>query len=269
MNNLTQSILITGPSGVGKSSFARAALVYEGGGLVVAAPGTDELDSYYGVQGIVAKGFDDLPGEITGLKQMVEFLKDRLGEVQEDVKAGLKPRYPVVVLDTISGAATLAINVTLTKFNRDVAPPAMSPDGAAFYTYLRSRQEELLRVIRAFKGYGVHVIVLCHITEGEVGDTSIAKEVEGVKTKMHVPLVPGAFKMVLPSYFSTVLSAGIRKGPDGQRQHFLQWQADGRKMSKSRLGDLDKEGKIVVSRKNSWELIKGKIEAAAEKQIEQ
>jgi hypothetical protein len=162
----------------------------------------------------------------------------------------------------------MATNASLNKFGMDKPPAAMSPDGAAYYTYLRMQQENLLRVVRAFKGYGVHVIVLCHVGEGEVGDTSIARETEGAKIKMHVPLVPGAFKHVLPSYFSTVLSAGIAKDKTGNRVHYLQWKADAKKMTKSRLGDLNETGKIVVPREGSWELVKGMIEDAALKRVE-
>jgi hypothetical protein len=268
LDRLIQSILVTGASGVGKSSFARSALIAEGGGLVVTAPGGDELDSYHGVKNVTGKGFDDIKDIGEGFREMVRYIQERLAEVANDVKEGKAPRYPVVVLDTISGAAQLATNATLKKFNKDTAPAAMSPDGAAYYTYLRSRQEELLRVVRAFKGYGVHVIVLCHIGEGEVGDTSIGKEVEGVKTKMYVPLVPGAFKLVLPSYFSTVLFAGIAKDKDNKRVHYLQWAADGKRMSKSRLGDLDSNARIIIPKKGGWKVLVDKIEAAAAKQLE-
>lgn len=265
--SLIQSILITGPSGVGKSSFARSAIKHEGSGLIFAAPGSDELDSYYGLN-YTGQGFDDFGAPYTGYKQLIEYANARLAEVMADKKAGLDPRYKVVVLDTISGAAKLTFNHTLAKYNRTEAPPAMSPDGASFYTYLRSRLEDLVGVVRAFKGYGCHVIVLTHIGEGEVGDTSVAKETENVKSKMYVPLVPGAFKLILPSLFSTVLAAGIARNKAGERVHYLQWKPDGKKLSKSRLGALDANDKIVVTENDSWSMIKGMIEQAAMKRLE-
>jgi len=42
----------------------------------------------------------------------------------------------------------------MAKYGRNEPPAAMSPDGAAFYTYLRQRQEEILRLARAFRGFG-------------------------------------------------------------------------------------------------------------------
>lgn len=48
MQKLIHSILVIGPTGAGKSTFARGALSGEGSGLVLASP-LDELDSYYGL----------------------------------------------------------------------------------------------------------------------------------------------------------------------------------------------------------------------------
>jgi hypothetical protein len=261
---LIQSILITGPSGVGKSSFARSAIAHEGSGLVIAAPGHDELDSYYGAN-YTGQGFDDVGypgGAPTGLRDIAKYLYERLSEVKADRDAGQPPRYKVLVVDTVSAIGQLAFNATLARFGKDTAPPALSPDGAAFYSFLRAKQEETMRVVRAFKGYGVHLIALTHIGESEVSDANVAKETEG-KIKVYTPLVPGGFKAALPALFSTVLAAGIAKNKEGKRVHYLQWQADGKKLSKSRLGLLSDQGKIPVSLDGSWKEIKTLIEAAA------
>lgn len=271
MKQLTQSILIVGPSGAGKSFFARSALEHEGSGLVLAAPGVDELDSYYGLNEpeYVMQGFDDSTYFPTleqkgavGLRDAVVWLQNRLAEVVSDVKEGKAARYAVVVADTISAIGQLSTNATLVKFNRTEAPPAMSPDGAAFYTYLRSRQEEFMRILRAFKGYGVHVIALSHVGESEVGETGVAKDTPG-KQKLYTALVPGAFKLALPSYFSTVMYADVGRGEGGKRVHYLQWQPDAKKPMKNRFGDLNISGKV----ENNWPIVKRLIEEAAAKKL--
>lgn len=269
MSKLTHSILLTGPSGAGKSTFARGALVAEGSGLVLASP-LDELDSYYGLEEPAYKmrHFDDadyLPSEAadkigipTGLRDAVRWLRLRYAEVKDDFDAGKPPRYKVLVLDTVSAIGTLATNATMAKYGRNEPPAAMSPDGAAYYTYLRQRQEELLRLARAFRGFGVHLIALSHVTETDVKDTMVAKVADGT-SRMNMPAVPGAFRAVLPSFFSTVLYAGVIPGKDGARVHYVQWKPDPKRPTKNRFGDLDTNDRI----KNDWVSVTQKIEAAA------
>jgi len=278
-SKLILSVLIAGPSGVGKSTLLRRALVAEGSGLVLAAP-NDELDSYYGLElpKYDLKAVDDseyLPslektGQPTGLRDAVRWLSAKLTEVATDFKAGKAPRYAILGIDTISQLGQLAHNAAMVKYGRTEPPPAMSPDGAAFYTYLRQRQQELMRVARQFRAYGVHLIALSHVTETDVAEHNVAKDLPG-KTKMHVPNVPGGFKLELPSLFSVVLSAGILSKEAGEklklpisaegRSHFVRWAADPKRVTKSRLGPL---GQQVLP--NDWKIVKAAIEAAAAKQ---
>jgi len=260
---------LTGPSGAGKSTFARGALVAAGSGLVLASP-LDELDSYFGLEApsYVFKSFDDagyLPsesadniGQPTGLRDAVRWLRLRYAEVAEDAAAGKPPRYKVLVIDTVSAMGILAVNAAMAKYGRNEPPAAMSPDGAAFYTYLRQRQEELLRLARAFRGFGTHLIALSHVVETDVKETVIAKVVEG-QSRMNMPAVPGAFRAALPSFFSTVLYAGVVPGKEGKPLHYVQWKADPKRPTKNRFGDLDVNDRI----KNDWLTVTEKIEAAA------
>lgn len=230
--------------------------------MVIAAPGNDELDSYYGLSNVTSAWFDDLGGN--GFGEMRSFLQEQLGKAAEAFKAGKEPPFKVAVMDTISGLGQLAMTATLRKFNKETPPAALSPDGAAFYGYIRNLQEQQIALFRAFKGYGVHVIGLTHIGEGEVTDANVAKENEG-KVRVYTPLVPGSFKNLLTARFSTVLAAGIGRDKENKRVHYLQWKADGKKMSKSRLGDLGETGYIVVDSKDGWRQVKDAVEAAAEK----
>jgi AAA domain-containing protein len=273
---LIQSLLIAGPTGIGKSTFARGALIVEGGGLVCAMPGHDELDSYEGVPNVTKEGFDDTEyvptvdpkSKPNGLRDALTWLGERLREVQADKKAGVPTRYPVVVMDTISAAGQLASNMTLSKFNLTAPPAAISPDGASFYGYLRSRQEEFLRAIRAFRGYGCHVICLTHVGDTEVGADKVAKTSD-IKSRMQAPLVPGAFKLAMPSYFSTVLSMGVTKGEKG-RQHYLLWEPNETRITKSRLGSLGKSGRILLSADpvENWNMLKRLTENAIDNQTQ-
>lgn len=271
---LTHSILLTGPSGAGKSTFLRKALEAEGSGAVLASP-MDELDSYFGLEEpkYLLKSIDDhgyTPslkdaggiGSPTGSKEGIYWLRQRYAEVAEDVKGGKPPRYAVLGLDTVSAFGTLAQNAAMFQYSKTEPPAAMSPDGAAFYTFLRMRQEEMLRLARAFRGFGVHLIALSHEVDTEVGEEKMAKTLPG-KTKMHMPAVPGAFRLALPSFFSTVLHAGVAAGANDSRIHYVQWKPDPKRATKNRFGDLDTNDKL----KNDWLTVKGKIEEAANNKL--
>lgn len=264
---LIQSILVTGASGVGKSTFLCKALEAEGSGCVLASP-ADELDSYSPLLDNPSYAFQAIDDGLytptlkdgskpTGLADGLAWLKQRFVEVLSDAKANKAPRYAVLGLDTVSAMGSLATNATMANYSRTEPPPALSPDGAAFYTYLRMKQEELMRLARAFRGYGVHLIALSHEVETEVGPEKVASTIDG-KVKVHLPAVPGAFRAALPSFFSTVLHAGVAPGSNGTRQHYVQWKPDPKRPTKTRFGDLGQD-----KLNNDWLMIKTAIEQAA------
>jgi AAA domain-containing protein len=272
---ITHSILLTGPSGAGKSYFARKALEAVGSGMVLASP-IDELDSYLGLEAprFLFKAIDDhgytpsLKGTEGGIgapggsKEGIYWLRARYAEIADDVKNGKPPRYGALVLDTISAMGTLAQNAAMAQYSLTEPPPAMSPGGAAFYTFMRMRQEELLRLARAFRGFGVHLIALSHEVDTEVGEEKIAKTTPG-KTRMQIPALPGGLKTIVSSYFSTVLHAGVMPGQNDTRLHYVQWKPDPKRATKNRFGDLDPNDKI----RNDWTVVVGKIEEAAARRL--
>src|SRR5258708_2078829 len=101
---MTHSVLLTGASGTGKSSLIRGALELYGSGIVVLAPGFDELDSYRGLSAsnYAFQGFDDVLYQpalgdkvASGHTEMVKWLKERYLEIKADVTAGKPPPYAV------------------------------------------------------------------------------------------------------------------------------------------------------------------------------
>src|ERR1700693_4939635 len=121
---VSNSVLLTGASGAGKSTLLRGALQYYGSGLVVLAPGEDELDSYIGLNGdgYVFRGFDDpffhpelKEFEANGHGDMIRWLKERYVEIKSDVDSGKEPRYKVLAVDTISAIGRLGYNSTMAK----------------------------------------------------------------------------------------------------------------------------------------------------------
>lgn len=267
------STLLTGASGVGKSTLIRGALEFYGSGMVLAAPGEDELDSYLGLEGenFCFKGFDDIlyqptlkgikdAGEwskATGFSDMVFWLRDRYLELKSDVDAGRSPRYAVLGVDTISAVGRLAYNSTLVKFGLTEPPPAIGASGAPFYSFLRNTLESGVRLMRAIRGLGVHWVVASHPTEAEV--TQI-QAVDTVKSKV-LPDLPGGFKNYLPSFFSTVLHVGVAQ----DKKHYVQWGADPKKVTKSRLGSLGPSPTIVLPTdpRAAWEEVSKRVEEAA------
>lgn len=264
----TNSVLFTGASGAGKSTLLRGALEYYGSGLVIMAPGDDEIDSYIGVSGdgYQFKGFDDVlfhpeskEWNATGHSDMVAWLKQRYTEVKSDVDSGKEPRYKVLAVDTVSAIGRLAYNATLAKFKYTEPPPSISPTGASFYGYLRITLESGIRLQRAIRGLGVHWIVASHPTEADV--TPI-QALGAAKSKI-MPDLPGGLKNVLPSYFTTVLDVGI--GTSGK--HYVQWAGDPKRVTKSRLGPLSATGKIElpVGSKAAWATIASALDSARAK----
>lgn len=269
MLNIVASCLVTGPPGVGKSTLAYKALKTEGSGLVLACP-LDELDSYVDLQdnpNYLLHSIDDtqyLPslglGQPHGFKDGAKWLAERYAEAAAAHAQG-KRKWAVLVIDTQSAISMgLVMNYALYTFKIDRPPPAISPEGAAFYTFLRNKQEEFLRLVRGFRAFGTHVIVLSHVRESNVGETSIGKVEEG-KTQMYVPALPGSMKEAISGFFSTVLYAGIqRSSATGGVEFYLQWEGDGKKATKNRFGPLDAKAKRI---KNDWVLLKERIAAAA------
>lgn len=264
---LTHSVLLTGASGVGKSTLIRGALEHYGSGLVVLAPGTDEIDSYAGLTdkpGFVFKGFDDIlyqptvkGSKATGFEEMTRWLRERYAEVAQDVESGLAPRYAVLGVDTLSALGRLAYNATLARFGLTEPPPAIGSSGAPFYSYLRIILESGVRVMRGLRGLGVHWIVASHPTEAEV--TAMNQTASSSSSKI-MPDLPGGFKNHLPSFFTTVLDVNI----GGKGVHYVRWAGDPKRVTKSRLGSLGGDGKIDLpaNAKLAWELVAGRIEDA-------
>jgi len=265
---LTHSVLLTGASGVGKSTLIRGALEHYGSGLVVLAPGTDEDASYAGLLDnpkYLFKPVDDVEYQptvkgtkATGHDEMIKWLRERYAEVKADVEAGKPPRYAVLGVDTLSAVGRLAYNATLARFGLTEPPPAIGSSGAPFYSYLRIILESGVRVMRGLRGLGVHWIVASHPTEAET--TAIQQTSNAPSGSKIMPDLPGGFKNQLPSFFTTVLHIDI-----GQKGvHYARWGGDQKRVTKSRLGDLGGDGKIDLppKAKDAWELLAGRIEAA-------
>lgn len=264
----TNSVLLTGASGAGKSTLLRGALEYYGSGAIVLAPGDDEADSYIGLNeaNYSFQGFDDIEFHpelrefnASGHSDMIRWLKKIYAEVKSDVDSNKQPRYAVLGVDTESAVGRMAYNATLSKFKLSEPPAAIGSSGAPFYSHLRIVLESGVRLMRAVRGLGVHWIVTSHPTEAEA--TPI-QQLGSAKSKI-MPDLPGGFKNVLPSYFTTVLDVGIGQG----NKHYVQWAGDPKRVTKSRLGPLSATGKIELPEgsKASWTALAVALDAARAK----
>jgi hypothetical protein len=273
------SLLVLGPPNAGKSTLARKALEAEGGGYVMLAPGHDEYASYRMFKDnpqYIIRGYDDpefFPQanefKVEGFDRLIKELREAYAFLQAHppgTEGGATAK--VLVTDTFNSMSTLAMNKTYAKFKRSEAPPAMSPDGAAFWTYYRNLQESLMRICRAIRGCGLHWVATCHVAEKEMKEFGTANpEQASSKAAGLVPAISGGFRDVFPAAFDLVLYAGVRKAvqkqPDGKEvpvtQHYLRWQPDPKRPTKSRYGSLGASGIIP----NDWEGLMVKLEEAA------
>jgi hypothetical protein len=261
----SDSVLIVGPSGTGKSTFAYKALKALGSGIVVMAPGVDEQNSYVDLLDNPAykfAGFDDLDWapsigqkSATGLNEMLKFLDDERLRVS---KLPVEERPKVIVVDTQSGVGRLAFNNTLAKFNMTEAPPVRGEQGYPFFTRLLQLQEAQMRKVRAFRAMGLHMIVLSHSSEKEnVSEAAVAER----GAKMIMPAVPGSFNSVLPGYFDLVMYSQISKDSQGKPVYQLQWRGDMKRPSKSRIGALGNQSHVA----NDWLTVQKMLAEAVEK----
>jgi len=262
----THSILVTGASGVGKSTLMRRMLEAYGSGAVVCAPGSDERDSYLGLDAphYTFGEFDDVTFQpnlnewaADGHHTMCRWLQRVYLECAKDVEDGKPPRYAVLATDTISAVGRLGFNASMAKYKKTEPPAAQSPDGAAFYTHLRMTQESGVRLMRAIRGLGVHWIAAAHPTESQV--TEMLKTQADPSASKIIPDIPGGFKNQLPSYFSTVLHMGIMNAQGGKRVHYLQWRGDPKRVTKSRFGPLSDNEYLQAD----WPTVDAAIRAAA------
>lgn len=267
------SHLLIATPGSGKSHFAATAIEALGGGVVFMAPGDDERNSYvrYNPETTVFYGFDDPDfnpvlgqWETQGYGRLMKQAKIVRDALTEDRAAGKPPRWPVVVTDTLSAMLdNLAWNETLKKFATTTAPPAISPDGNSFYSYLKGVQESIVRQFRAIKALGVHWIATAHQKEKEQrADLLVANAttagIEG-KVKFLSPLIPGSMSDKLAGAFDLVSYVKIGKDKDGKTVHYLQLDSDPRRMSKAREG-LKVTGNVA----NNWPALVSRIQKERE-----
>jgi AAA domain-containing protein len=272
------SLLILGPSGAGKSTTAAGALEAEGSGFVFMAPGDDEISSYVqfmGKENYKLQGFDDpefLPligdRKTSGLANAMQFAKALHAKLQQEYAEQKPLSYKVIVIDKISGFGELAVNVMLKECNLKEAPPAQSPEGARYYVGITNLLHQLIRPLRACRGYGAHLIITSHVSEKEVSNTAMA-EASG---EAQVALIPGrAFREALPGIVDFSFYAGVNKMGkvvDGHNdptnpRHYLQWMADPKKPTKSRLGRLSDQ-KLLP---NEWSYLKPLLDAALARRV--
>jgi len=272
------SLLILGPSGAGKSTTAAGALEEQGSGVVFMAPGDDEVSSYAqfaGKEGYKLQGFDDpeflpLIGErkTSGLANAMRLAKALHEKLMKEYAEQQPLSYKVIIVDKISGFGELAVNVMLKECNLKEAPPALSPDGARYYTGITNLLNQLIRPLRACRGYGAHLIITSHVSEKEISSTSMA-EASG---EAQVALIPGrAFREALPGVVDFSFYAGVNKAGklvDGHNdptnpRHYLQWMSDPKRPTKSRPGPLSDQ-KLLS---NEWQHLKPLLDAALARKV--
>lgn len=261
-----RSMLLLGAPGSGKSTFAKQMLAIEGSGLIALAPGLDEEASYRDVRSDAFKlvGFDDpefypFAGSyaVEGYDKLIAWLRGVYKVLRDEQATGKELRYRVLVTDTFNAMCELAKNKALAHMSIELPPPAMSPNGAAFWGYQRNLCEALLRGCRAIRGLGIHWIATCHIAEKEVKETAMANaEQLASKAQGIVPAISGGFRDVMPAAFDLVLHTKVVRKEAGQPPIYaLQWQSDAKRPTKSRYGALTEKPLVPAN----YELLRKRL----------
>lgn len=276
-----KSAIILGPSGTGKSHLALTALLHHGSGVVITAPGADEMESYAPVYSqasrpvwhedgsftmdadkpFILAPFDDedfAPSlgsrelKATGQARIVMFLRQIRRLIEEDVNAGRAPRWAVLVEDTVSGIGELAYNAMLGSMGLVEPPKARGDGGSTFYGGYATRMGDVMRASRALKALGLHWIATSHVQIKDASDTY--KQGELASKEQYLPLITGQFREKLTPIFDLALHSAVdRKG-----QHYCLWRPDMKRQAKSRYGKLAESGSIP----NDWPTILSAIETA-------
>lgn len=281
-----KSVLAMGPSGTGKSTLAASTVRHHGSGVIVTAPGADEVESYAeffdiaehptwdekgnvtipGDARVVIASFDDpdfstatKDYEAEGLRRLIFFLRAIRQIVQEDVNAGKPPRWGVLVEDTWSGIGTLAINAMLAQMKLQEPPPAMSPDGSKYYGGLATRMNDAARASRVLKGLGMDWVATSHVKYTEPSEAAKPSTKTSVNRKQqYMPLLSGSFREGFSGIFDMVFHAEVV----ARGEYKMLFEADLNRQPKVRglKRPLLPEGSYID---NDWPTVLAAYEAAS------
>lgn len=285
-------LLFAGPYGAGKSTSLRHALREEGAGLVLLAPGDDERASYSEFEdkpGYDIRSFDDplyMPSlgseyrKTEGYGKALATLAKAVEVVRKDAEEGKPLRWPVIAVDTVSSFATLTENNLQASMGLE-GPPSDKEGIIEYSTRFKKKMEELIRPMRALRGYGAHLLMTTHVSEKPGKSTGLAVEADaatGVELRSktsHAPLIYGAFRDVLLGYPDVIFHCRVRAGGKTQGDYndpeaprfVVQWQSSPERLTKSRLGALTQAGADgrMPSLPNEWRRIKPALDAALDR----
>lgn len=265
------TLVVLGPSGAGKSTLLRTALEHEGAGVALLAPGDDEWDSYESLaddESYHIEGFDDpdfLPAigrfEANGQKHLVERLYQVYNANRKSLEEGDELKYPVVCIDTWTGVDQLCVNVGLAKIRQSTMPKARGDKGSIVYGTVKQKHQEVLRIARAVRALGAHLLVACHVVEREAEEALAGAP----STPVQMPALTGSFRDQFLAAFNLGLHANVNQDPSAKHRHYVQWLSDPKRLTKSRYPKpISKHDQLP----NDWRELKPLLERARSESAE-